>query len=457
MLQRIEMKKSLSILYSTLLLSSSLLSASLAKEPLESSLILYSSGGALLYEKRELSLKSDADTITYENVPSSIDIDSIDITPPKGITLYSQQYRFEKLTQRRLLEAYLQKTIETPLYRDTNSSEIVEATLLSTTSTTSLVETKEHKVITVKSADIIFPSVPKELLRAPYLEWNIKSDRDINSTLSLTYLINNITFKSHYILNIKNSSANLIGWLNVENRSEKQFKDTKLSILVGDINRPPYARALHRESKTLLNTSHTQASHKEYEGYHLYTIASKLNLAHNEKIALKFLQKDGIKIKREYSATLENPLYLEGEIRSDIEQYITIDSLDIALPQGLVRSYSKYKGHNILLGESPLAHTPKATPISLNIGKNFDLKVIQTLHERNDTKETNGAEVEYTIKNSSKESKSIELLIPFSRDRDAEIKSSQEYHFSKGNFVTFTLEVAAESSKSFRAYFQSKR
>ena len=116
-------------------------------------------------------------------------------------------------------------------------------------------------------------------------------------------------------------------------------------------------------------------AHQAVEGYHLYSVPFKVSLANNEKTQIKFIDKRSLKIQRTYTAQLSNPLYLRGESKHDVTQYINLKGLDIALPKGIVRTYTKSNSQSLLLGESSLKHTPKDTPIKLKIGKNFDIKV----------------------------------------------------------------------------------
>jgi len=200
-----------------------------------------------------------------------------------------------------------------------------------------------------------------------------------------------------------------------------------------------------------------QVSHKAYEGYHFYTIPFKVSLANNEKTQVKFIAKEGITFSREYSVMLNNPLYIRSQINSDVNQYINIEGIDRPLPKGTVRTYSKLNGQTILLGENNIAHTPKNTPLKLKIGKNFDVKVTQTPLSRDDSHTRLVTNIEYSLKNNSNEEKIVELLIPFNTNEDSKIKTDKTYTFTKGNLVTFSISVGANSTESFKVNFKSRK
>ena len=436
----------ISLLFFTLL--AGVWASSLSPNVSNNSLIVYNSNVALVHEERELSLKRSDTSIVYKGVASSIDTSSVNVELPQGITLFSQQYRYDKLTQVKLLETYLGKEVQVGKKH---------YTLLAHNGKSALVQNKKAKIISVASKDIIFSAVPRTLLTKPSLVWNVTVDKNIDSKMKLDYLIRNISWSSDYILNLDGESADLIGWITLKNNSGKAFKDTKLYVLAGDINRATskrpqvqkmYARAM-ADTPVLMENAH--------EGYHLYSVGFKVNLANNEKTQIKFMSQKSLDTKRKYSAFLSNPLYAHGEKTSDVTQYITLKGLSEAVPKGVVRTYSKFEGTSILLGETNIGHTPKNTPIQLKLGKNFDVKVTQTVLKRDDRKHYLNADVKYVVKNESDTVKEIELLVPFNKKRDSRVTTKKKFSYVKGNILRFKVRVEANSSKSFRANFDSKR
>ena len=424
---------------------------------INNSLIVYNGNVGLVHESKNITVKKSDVTITYEDVASTIETDSVNVKLPESVKLYSQQYRFDKLTLSKLLDAHIDKAIQVPILKDAKNFKIIDATLLTNNGNSSLVRTKNQTIISVNSRDIIFKTIPSELLTKPSLVWNIKASKTLNTKMEIDYLIKKITWSSDYILNLDENSANLSGWITIDNRSGKKFTDTSLYVLAGEINRaskPTYRREV-MYAKAMADSA--PVSQEAHEGYHFYTIPFKVNLANNEKTQIKFTDKKSLKFSRKYSARLHNPLYLRGEIKSDVTQYIKLKGLDIPLPKGVVRTYSKLHDTSILLGETNIKHTPKDTKIELKLGKNFDLKVTQSILKRDDTKRYYIADINYTVKNSSDETKTVELLVPFNRNKKSIVKTSQKYEFTKGNLVTFSVQIKANSSKSFKVHFETKK
>ena len=366
---------------------------------LDNSLIVYNGNVGLVHESKNISIKKSDATITYEDVASTIETDSVNVKLPDSVKLYSQQYRFDKLTLTKLLDAHTDKPVQVRLMKDAKNFKIIDTTLLTNNGNSSLVRTKNKTIISVNSRDIIFKTIPSELLTKPSLVWNIKASKNLNTKMEIDYLIKNITWSSDYILNLNEKSARLSGWITIDNRSGKKFSDTSLYVLAGEINRatkPIYKREIMYVKSAMADSA--PVSQEAHEGYHFYTIPFKVNLANNEKTQIKFTDKKSLKFSRKYSANLHNPLYLRGEIKSDVTQYIKLQGLDIPLPKGVVRTYSKLRDTSILLGETNIKHTPKDTKIDLKIGKNFDVKVTQTVLKRDDSQRYYIADINYTVK-----------------------------------------------------------
>ena len=451
------MKKSSLTLLSLITLGSSLYGATLGDKIQNSTLIVYNKNIGLVHEERSLKMRSDESEIRYEDVASSINIDSVNVKLSPSINLLSQQYRYDKITQSKLLDAHIDKKVEVRIPKDRDSFKIITATLIAKDATHAIVRTLDYKILTVSKSDIIFSSIPSQLITKPSLVWNVQTKEDIDSKIELDYLIKNISWRANYILNLSGDKANLTGWINIDNRSGKSFKSVGLKVLAGDVNRISQPKVAYSYNAKRVMMDAAMPKSISHEGYHIYPVDFRVNLANNEKTQIKFLDKRSIDIEREYSAKLNNPLYLRGEIKSGVTQYVKIASLDKELPKGDIRSYSKLNHQSILLGESHIAHTPKDTPIKLLLGKNFDLKVTQTLLSRDDSKVRFYSQVKYSVKNSSDEDREVEVQVPFNKKKHSKIESSQEYKFKEGNLATFKLLVKANSTKEFTASFSTNR
>jgi hypothetical protein len=414
-------------------------------------LTIYNSNIALVEESQEISLSKNDETFSYKNIPNSIIHDSVNVSFDPSVTLYSQVYKRKNLTQHDLAKSFLNKEVEL------QNGSIV--TLLSISGNNAIVTDELGKVFSTNISKLIFPYLPKNLQAYSSLEFEIKNKEKEKIAFDISYLMRNISFKSDYVLNIDKKSAQLTGWLDIANNSGKDFHNTKLNLVAGDINRAYNTRyPVAYESMAVGTTQKSTAPlHKSIGGYHKYTLPFKVDINAYEKRRVQLFDAKNLQITNNFVAQMNNPLYLMGERSSSVVREIELQALKRELPAGVVRIYTKDDSQQLLLGESDIRNTPKNTPLKLKVGKDFDTKVTQKVISRNDTKVTLEAKIAYSIINNSDEDKHITLNIPFTRKSGASVTSKLKYSYTKGNYVTFQLIVKANSKKSFEVEFKSRR
>ncbi len=446
------------LIFISLITSTFLTAGTIASKPMNPSLVVYNGNLGLVHERRSMQLDKGKQALIYNDVASSVVADSVNITLPKGVTLYSQQYRFDQINAQKLAQAHLGKHVK--FYIKTGRDLMYKEGTLLSASSQAVIKTSNSEIYTVPTSALIFSEIPKELITKPSLVWNIDAPKASKSTMSMDYLINNISWQSNYVLNLHKNSADLNGWITINNRSGKTFKETKLTVLAGDINRAsrPVNRRYMAKASMALDSIQT-VQELSHEGYHLYQIPFKVNLANNEKSQIKFLDLKNIPITRKYKVHTSNPFYIQSEQKYPVTQYLVIKSLEKPLPMGTIRTYSKEGETTLLLGESSINHTPKHEKINVTLGKNFDLIVKSKLKSNNSDRYFNDTKVTYEVTNRSKESKTIELLVPFVKHDNAKtsVTTSQSHQYKDGNTLAFNVTVKADSKKSFEVHFRAKR
>ena len=442
------------------LFTATILSAgSISQTPLEPSLVVYNGNLGLVHENRKMQLDRGEQSLVYNDVASSVVTDSVNVTFPTGVTLYSQQYRFDKINAQKLALAHLGKSVK--FYIKTGSDLMYKSGTLLSASSQAVIKTAQNEIYTVPTSALIFSTIPKELITKPSLVWNIKASKKSSSTLTMDYLINNISWQSNYILNLGKNHADLSGWISINNRSGKAFDDTKLTVLAGDINRaivPMNRRYMAKAAMAEMDGAAT-VQELSHEGYHLYQIPFKVNLANNEKTQIKFLDIKKIPVTRKYEAKLNSPFYFNGERKHAVTQYLEIKSLEKALPMGTIRTYSKEGETTLLLGESSINHTPKHEEVKVTLGKNFDLIAKSKMLSNSSDRYYNDTRVSYELTNRSKKNKTIELLVPFVKrgNGQSNVNTKQKYSWKSGNMLSFKVAIKADSKESFEVHFRAKK
>jgi hypothetical protein len=367
---------------------------------LASTLTIYNSGIALVHENIHFEITKNDKQFNYNNIPDTLIEDSVDINFPTDVTLNSEVYKNKKFLPRELKK-------------------------------------KSHL-----TSSLLF---------------NIQSTKNYNTTIDLNYLMSHIRFHSDYQLHIEKERADLTAWVDITNDSGKDFNNVSVNLIAGEPHKT------HNYLRSISYKSDMPVMHKSniadinIAGYHKYSLPSPITLKSYEKTRIKLFEYKNISIQNSYIADMNNPLYLMGERSSSVTREVAIKGLSKELPAGLVRIYTGDADQKILLGEDRVQNSPKESAIKLKIGKDFDTKVSQKVLSRNDSKEMFNVDVTYTLSNHSNEDKIITLHIPFNKKESSKVISKQKYSFTKGNLVTFTLKVKANSKRSFHAEFISKR
>lgn len=445
----------------SLFASAVLYAGGLSPAPTDASLVVYNGDIGLLHEERKVILEAGRQTLHFNDIADSIVAASVNVHFPKGVNLYSQQYRYDSITLSALLKAHIGQAVRIRVMKDEGGFIIKPATLLSSNGRLCIVKTADTGIFALPAEQIIFDAVPNRLVTKPSLLWSVDTKRTIDGTLSLDYLLKKITWKSDYSLTVNGDTADLSGWITIDNRSTKRFENISLTLLAGEVGMAeeptrhlPYQAmkaAAAEQSAGLLPIAHA--------GYYLYPVHFPVTIAANEKLQIKFADEKNLSFTRKYEAHLNNPLYLNRSVKHSVGQLLTVDALKAPLPAGVVRTYSAVHATTVLLGESRIPHTPKHDELELMLGADFDTAVSEELVERNDDKAFFDVTVAYEISNRGDTTKKIALMVPFiKRGRQlSSVTTQQPYRWKDGNTLLFDITVEADSKLLFEVRYRNKK
>lgn len=443
----------------TLLLSStlSLFASTLSQTTDDATLVIYNSNLGLVHEEKSLTLKKGLQTITYPGVATTVQTDSVNVQFPEAVSLFSQQYRYDKITLKKILQAHIGKEVE--FKSGPKEKQVLkQGTLLATDP--AVIKTDEGISGGIADSDILFSSIPSELIMRPSLMWNVDVDKDVQGTLSLDYLITGISWKSDYVIDLGKDTADLSGWITVDNRSGKRFEDVKMHLLAGDINRVSQMRSYSKAMPEMDMVAAAPVAHQAHEGYHFYSIPFKVTVADREKTQVKFIDKKEHSVKRHYKVRMNSPFHASNERKKPVSRYIELAPFSMPLPKGTVRTYSQVNETTVLLGETHLPNTPKGEKVNLRLGTDFDIIAKEKLKKRDDDKHYTESTVEYTLSNRSDTTKSIEMTLPGVTDNarsKTTIKSDQKYDRPDGHSIRFKMTLKADETRHWDVTVRMKR
>src|SRR4029450_10282365 len=97
-----------------------------------------------------------------------------------------------------------------------------------------------NEIVTGLGADHIrFPELPVNLYTRPTLIWTLQNDGVERHRVEAAYLAGELSWNADYVLTVArdDSTADLDGWVTVTNGSGTAFRNARLQLVAGDLNR----------------------------------------------------------------------------------------------------------------------------------------------------------------------------------------------------------------------------
>lgn len=420
---------------------------------------IYNVNLGLVKDQREIKLKEGTGELRFMDVASQIIPASVHIKSlinANSLQVLEQNYEYDLLNPQKLLDKYVGKDVKL-YYKNPYSEreEIVTATLLSNNG--GPIFRIGDEITFGHPGRIIFPEVPENLISKPTLVWLIENNLSSVQKVEASYLTNGINWRSDYVvtLNDKDDMADLSGWVTIENRSGATYKDAKLKLVAGDVNRVKdeheYNDKMLRAAEMAAKPSAQQFKEEEFFEYHIYTLDRPSTIKENQTKQISLVNAGNIPVKKEllyygaryyyynhYGDTITNQkvgVFVEIENKKE-------HNLGIPLPKGTIRVYKHDKEQSLqFVGEDSIDHTPKDEKFRIKLGDAFD---VVGSRKQTDWKkiasDTYEAAFEISIRNHKKEDVVIRVVEPIPGDWTM-LSSSQKYEKTEAFTAEFKTTV----------------
>ena len=319
-------------------------------------------------------------------IPTSVQIKSL--RAPERFTVLEQNYEYDLLNPRKLLDKYVGKEVK--LYSKnpyTGKEEIMNATLLSNNG--SPIYKIGNEITFGHPGRVIVPGVPESLIAQPTLVWLVDNRQSSTQDIEASYLTNGINWRSDYVvtLNDKDETADLSGWVTIDNRSGATFTNAQLKLVAGDVNRvkneQEYRDTMLRYAAAEAAPAKEQFKEDAFFEYHIYTLQRSATVKNNQTKQISLVTADSIPVKKELVYYGASHYYRGkyGQIASNqkVGVFVEIENkkeknLGMPLPKGTIRVY-KNDGDGSLqfVGEDAIDHTPKDEKVRIKLGEAFDV------------------------------------------------------------------------------------
>jgi hypothetical protein len=404
------------------------------------SLTIYNDDFAVVKETRDYSPGANETIVHYLDVAKKIETDSIIVS---GVEVKELNYDFDLVDKSSLLEKYIDHTI---FLQDRNTKEKKEYRLLSVSGGLVLEDVESKEIILEPASEIILPKLPDELIVKPGLVWKVAASNA--KVIDVSYLTKGVSWEANYVLQLKNETFDLTGWVEIQNYAGVTFHDAKIRVLAGEVNRIEevinydedfvvYNRAVMKEENF---------EEKAFADYHTYTLKGKTTLKDNQEKQLKFIQVENGTFKRyyEFDSYNEHPKVML-EIRNS-----TANNMGNPLPKGKVKVYQEDKQENTteFIGEDRITHTMKDEKVTMYIGNAFDIVCESKIQKRYKMNNFEYEQHEYLVKNQKSENALIKI-IHYISDRIWKIEeTSDEFNRVDASHIEFWAEVPAGEEKT---------
>jgi hypothetical protein len=379
--------------------------ASAAQNP---EVTVYNQGFALVKEVRDLSLTEGIQEVTVEDVAERIEANSVAIrslSAPGSITVFEQNYRFDLVSPMAILNKAVGSTVILRRVLPDGSREVIEGTLIS--SPTSVVNTgngevmtynglvirtKEGRILLNPSGEIEVPTLPEGLISKPSLVWTLGAKSGGNNSVEVSYLTQGMSWTADYVLALDGDGkvGDLKGWVTLVNQAGASFKNAKLKLLAGEVNRivrPGGFGAGGGRGGMEAMMSKAEMQQEAFAEYHLYTSPRPVTILNKEMKQVSLLEGQRVPVTnklildatRSYGQwrAQEEGVVGSGPIKPIVLVEFKNDKesgLGIPMPAGKVKVFQRDSSGSLqMLGEAQIDHTPRNEKLSLEVGRSFDV------------------------------------------------------------------------------------
>jgi hypothetical protein len=363
-------------------------------DQVELAVTVYNSDIALVRDVRRLVLPSGEFDLKFMDIAATVNPATVhfrSMTEPSRVSVLEQNYEYDLLEPEKLLRKYIGRevTLVRTVQRDgTSHQEDVKAVLLSYNNAPVWQIGKE--IVTGLHADHIrFPELPENLFSRPTLIWTLANSGAQPHRVEASYLAGKLAWSADYVLTVArdDKSADLDGWVTLQNGSGTSFRNAKLQLVAGDLNRVRQAikdGRFDEARRSLEVTAAAPMAQEAFSEYHLYTLGRKTTINNAETKQVSMLSGTAVPVQKRFvvdgqASYYHNQQHPGAPIKDIVQVYYQFKNdekagLGMPMPAGTVRVYqADSKGGVQLAGEDRIGHTPKDETLKLKIGNAFDV------------------------------------------------------------------------------------
>ncbi len=361
-------------------------------------------GYALVRQERNVNLDKSRTIVRFTDVASLIDPTTVaftSLTDPEGTRVIEQNYQFDLVSTEKVLEKYIDNEISVEQQRG-DKTEIIDGVL--TSSAGNLILRKKDGSVRIVNgySGITLPNLPGGLITKPTLVWDIATSKPGEHRARVAYQTAGITWWADYNFtysegkDANSCKLDASAWVSVLNQSGGSYRDAKLKLIAGDVQRvqPTAAPQMLMKGRAAVAMADAVPAFEEkaFFEYHLYTLGFPTTLADNSTKQIElFPAARGVPcVKTLLYVGQAQPYFNYGnpmiernfgvESNKKVDVFISFkntkeNKMGMPLPAGRIRVSKLDMADNSLefIGEDRIDHTPKNEKVLLKLGSAFDV------------------------------------------------------------------------------------
>ena len=437
----------------------------------ELAVTVYNSDLALVRDVRSIQLRRGQFDLRFMDIAATVNPATVhlrSLSEPARLGILEQNYEYDLLEPDKLLRKYVGREVTLIRPRDENGTtryEEVKARLLSYNNAP--VWQIGSEIVTGMHADHIrFPELPGNLYSRPTLIWSLDNSGAGRHRVEASYLATKLAWNADYVLTVArdDKAGDIDGWVTLTNGSGTAFRNAKLQLVAGELNR--VRQAFSRMNDLAMQEREAVAARapmaqEAFSDYHLYTLERKTTINNNETKQVNMLGATGFPVRKRYIVDGQAMYYRNAQapgspIKDVVKVYYQFKNeekvgLGMPMPSGTVRVYqADSKGGVQFVGEDHIGHTPKDETLNLKIGHAFDV-VAERKQIDFEKIATSTYEVEYEVvlRNHKSTPISVEVNEPIGGTWRI-IRSSHEWTKTDAWAAQFNVPVAVDGTSTLR-------
>jgi len=356
-------------------------------------------GFAIVSDERELDLPAGRSQQRFSDVAAFIDpttVSFVSLTDP-STRILEQSFQFDPVNFRKLIERNIGRLVTVERVQ---GDQVGSTTgILLSASDTLVIRTADGAISSLKDHSAIrFTEPSNGLITQPTLEWVLISPRAGKHRTRVTYETDGLAWWSDYNLVFKpgrdanSGTLDLSAWVSIVNKSGTSFRDARLKLVAGDVQRAALQNRLRAAPEVAMIAAVANDagfSEKAFSEYHLYTLGRRTDLPDNSTRQIELFEQvrqipakklliyrssergfGGEILDREFGASSSHSVDVFLEFRND-----RANGLGVPLPAGRMRvsQLDEVDGSLELIGEDRIDHTPRDERLRIKLGTAFDV------------------------------------------------------------------------------------